>query len=106
MTSEEVEDVLNTNGKQIEIKKGKWEKGTNEVVDYYVWNGPQAESFNPELTFIRGDLIPPEPKTLEEARGLYISDYQNYLEKKWLKELRKKYKIKVNRKVLRTISNV
>jgi hypothetical protein len=36
MTAEEVEDVLNTNGKQIEIKKGKWEKGTNEVVDYYV----------------------------------------------------------------------
>lgn len=106
MTKEEIEDLLNKEEMQIEIKEGKWEEGTNEVVDYYVWNGPKTKNFNPELTFIRGDLIPPEPKTLEEARGLYISDYQSYLEEKWLKDLRKKYKIKVNRKVLKTISDV
>jgi len=105
MTKGEIEDVLNKEEKQIEIKIGKWEKGTSEVVDYYVWDGPDTGSFNPELTFIRGDIIPPEPKTLEEARGLYISDYQSYLEKQWLKELRKKYKIKINRKVLKTIAD-
>ena len=105
MTKGEIEDVLNKEERQIEIKEGKWEEGTSEVVDYYVWDGPKTGSFNPELTFIRGDIIPPEPKTLEEARGLYISDYQSYLEKQWLKELRKKYKIKINRKVLKTIAD-
>ena len=105
MTKGEIEDVLNKEERQIEIKEGKWEEGTSEVVDYYLWDGPDTGSFNPELTFIRGDIIPPEPKTLEEARGLYISDYQSYLEKQWLKELRKKYKIKINRKVLKTIAD-
>jgi peptidyl-prolyl cis-trans isomerase SurA len=90
----------------VEIEEGAWEEGANDVVDYYVWNGKKTSSFNPELTFIRGDKIPPEPKTLEEARGLYISDYQNHLEKEWLKKLRKKYKIKVNKKVLKSVPHV
>ncbi|SHJ42603.1 peptidyl-prolyl cis-trans isomerase SurA [Tangfeifania diversioriginum] len=106
MTAAEVEDLLNESGKKVEIEEGAWEEGANDVVDYYVWNGKKTTSFNPELTFIRGDKIPPEPKTLEEARGLYISDYQNHLEKEWLKKLRKKYKIKVNKKVLRSVPHV
>lgn len=103
MTNAEISDMLNQDKQLIEIKVGAWEKGTNPVVDYYVWNGPEPDDFNPELTFVRGDVIPPEPKSLDEARGLYISDYQNYLEKQWLKKLRKKYKIKVNKKLLKTI---
>jgi hypothetical protein len=55
------------------------------------------------LHFIRGDKIPPEPKTLNEARGLYVSDYQKYLEEKWIKELRAKYKVTVNKKLLKTL---
>jgi len=106
MTATEVEDLLNESEKQVEIEGGAWEEGANDVIDYYVWNGKKTTSFNPELTFIRGDKIPPEPKTLEEARGLYISDYQNHLEKEWLKKLRKKYKIKVNKKVLKSVPHV
>jgi len=105
MSNSEVLDLLNRNEKLIEIKEGAWEKGTNPIVDYYVWNGPETDEFNSEYTFVRGDIIPPEPKTLNEARGLYISDYQNFLEKEWLNQLRKKYKIKVNKKLLRTISD-
>lgn len=105
MPNQEVIDLLNKEKQLIEIKEGAWEEGSNPVVDYFVWNGPIPEDFNAELTFVRGDLIPPEPKTLDEAKGLYISDYQNYLEKKWLKKLRKKYKIKVNKKLLKTIED-
>jgi len=106
MSVEEVEDLLNDSLEMIVIKEGAWEKGRQPVVDYFVWNGPEPEHFNQSVTFIRGNFIPPEPKSLDEARGLYISDYQNYLEKEWLKELRKKYKIKVKRRLLRKISNV
>jgi peptidyl-prolyl cis-trans isomerase SurA len=106
MTPEEVEDVLNGEKKMISIERGAWENGTNQIVDYYIWNSPAPPGFDSEITYVRGDLIPPEPKTLNEARGLYISEYQNMLEKLWLKSLRKKYKVKVNKKLLKTISDV
>ncbi len=106
LSIEEIEDLLNKEENLIEIKKGAWEKGDNSTVDYYVWNGPTVAGMNPELTFIRGEKIPPASKTLQEAKGLYISAYQDYLEKNWLKSLRKKYKIKVNKKLLRTVPHV
>lgn len=106
MTVEEVMDHLNRAEEMISIENGAWEKGANPVVDYYVWNGDTPEDFDSEVTFIRGDKIKPEAKTLDEARGLYIADYQKYLEEKWVKELRSKYKVKVDKKVLSTIEGV
>ncbi|SHE79585.1 peptidyl-prolyl cis-trans isomerase SurA [Mariniphaga anaerophila] len=106
MPPTEIEDLINKEEQLIRIESGAWEKGTNSTVDYYVWNGTKPAGFNPELTFVRGDVFPPEPKTLDEARGLYISEYQNYLEQNWIKALRKKYKIKVNKKLLKSIPNV
>ncbi|HPF51338.1 MAG TPA: peptidylprolyl isomerase [Draconibacterium sp.] len=106
MTIDEVLQHLNADEEMITAETGAWEKGSNPVVDYYVWNGETPKSFDSEITFIRGDLIGPEPKKLDEARGLYIADYQKYLEEKWIKELRKKYKVKVDKKVLETIEGV
>jgi peptidyl-prolyl cis-trans isomerase SurA len=106
MNGDEISDLMNQEKKQITITKGNWEKGANPIVDYYVWNSPEPQYFVAEHTFIRGDMIKPGPKNLEEARGHYISDYQNFLEEKWIKQLRKKYKIKINKKLLKTIQGV
>jgi peptidyl-prolyl cis-trans isomerase SurA len=106
MTTTEITDLLNKTENVITINEGAWEKGSNPVVDYYVWNGPEPANFDSELSFIRGDKIPPEPKKLDEARGLYVSDYQKYIEENWIKELRAKYKITVNKKLLKTIKGV
>ncbi len=105
MPVQEILDMINENENLISIEEGAWEKGANPVVDYYIWNQAEPDNFNSELIFVRGDLVPPEPKTLEEARGLFISDYQKYLEDNWIKELRKKHKIKVNKKLLKTIES-
>ncbi len=44
------------------------------------------------------DVIPAKPKTLEEAKGYILSDYQNELDKQWVEKLRKKYKVQINEK--------
>ncbi|MDD7887046.1 peptidylprolyl isomerase [Flavivirga sp. 57AJ16] len=42
-------------------------------------------------------------QTLEEAKGTVISDYQVFKEENWLKDLAKKYKIKINQEALNKI---
>ena len=106
MSVEEITDQLNIKENLISITEGAWEKGANPIVDYFIWNGPEPGNFDSSLSFVRGDKIQPEPKSLDEARGLYVSDYQKYLEDKWIKELRSKYKITVNKKLLKTIKGV
>lgn len=100
---EKIAERLLQNGKKIEIEEGIWEKGQNQVIDYHVWNIPASSSFDDGLTCVRGDIIPAKPKKLNEARGLYLSAYQDILEEEWLKSLRRKYKVSINKKLLKTI---
>jgi len=44
-----------------------------------------------------------EQRNFEEARGLVINDYQNYLEEKWIEQLKKKYPVKVNQPVFQSL---
>ncbi len=46
------------------------------------------------------DFLPAQPKKLSEIRGLVIADYQNYLEKQWVEELRQRYTVTINRDAL------
>lgn len=53
-----------------------------------------------DFTFMKViSVIPPRAKTLNEARGYIIADYQDYLEGKWVEDLRNEYKVKVHQKV-------
>jgi peptidyl-prolyl cis-trans isomerase SurA len=45
-------------------------------------------------------LLPSAPKDFNEAKGIATSDYQAYLEKKWLETLRLKHQIVINEDVL------
>lgn len=48
---------------------------------------------------------PHQSRTFEQARGLVINDYQNLLEEKWLQQLKKKFPVKVNEKVFKSLLN-
>lgn len=46
------------------------------------------------------EVLPETQKTLDEAKGAIISDYQTYKEENWLKTLSEKYKIEINNDAL------
>ncbi|MBA9072646.1 peptidyl-prolyl cis-trans isomerase SurA [Flavobacterium gossypii] len=43
------------------------------------------------------------PKTLDEARGKVINDYQQYLEEKWVGDLKQEFKVNVNQPVFEKV---
>ena len=47
------------------------------------------------------EVLPESIKTFEDAKGLVISDYQIIYEKNWMEVLSKKYKVSVNKEVLK-----
>ncbi len=49
------------------------------------------------------EMVKPRAKTLNEARGYVIADYQDFLELKWIEELSEEFPIKVNKNVLKSI---
>ena len=51
------------------------------------------------------EVLPQEQKTLEEAKGAVISDYQTFKEENWLKDLSGKYKINLNHDVLEKVKS-
>ena len=106
--AQELRDQVNSHleNNQVELVFGYFEKGMDSLVDYLVWNSQKPEDYQEGLHFVRGDKVAPQPKSLEEAKGLYISDYQNYLEKQWIKKLRKEYKIRVRKRILREVESV
>lgn len=48
-------------------------------------------------------VTPARSKTLQEAKGYIIADYQDHLEKQWVEELRKAYEVDINREVLNSL---
>jgi peptidyl-prolyl cis-trans isomerase SurA len=50
-------------------------------------------------------FIPSKEKELKEAKGIITSDFQGYLEQRWIDELRSKYNYTVHKDVLYSIAN-
>ncbi len=68
----------------------KWASG--EVSD------PKRQDSNTFMFYKIEDILPAANKSLEESRGYVVADYQDQLEKEWIKELRDEYPVKVNSK--------
>lgn len=99
-------EAMEIDGATTDITDGIWQKGENKIIDFFVWNSEKPNDLDTEITFAEGEILAPQPKSLDEAKGFHISDYQKSLEEEWINELRIKYKAKINQKTLKSISGV
>jgi peptidyl-prolyl cis-trans isomerase SurA len=104
-------DILKTMNndslKVITIESGKFSRNENKIIDSIPWTPGLSGNLQIDgatvFVYVRKKLKP-EPKELNEARGLITADYQNYLEKEWIASLRAKYPVVINKEVLEKIN--
>jgi len=65
---------------------------------------PKKDTRN-KLTTIKKitKILPEAQKTMDDARGYIIADYQDELEIAWIKELKKQYPVDIKKKVLKSL---
>jgi peptidyl-prolyl cis-trans isomerase SurA len=73
------------------MAQAKWEVGAMSANEMTRTNTVKFYKFE--------ELLPPAIRSLEEARGYVVADYQDFLEKKWVEQLQEEYKVKINEKV-------
>lgn len=109
---EEWSDIVlsfNSNEPQVRAMRGKKEngifmKGQNAYVDSLVFGEGSFEPRNGyPVTHVIGHVID-RPEILADDLSGITERYQKQLEKKWLKTLHKKYKFKIDKKVLKQVS--
>ncbi len=103
-------EILNTVNKDSQLnlntKDGKFVKGENDIIDSITWQkglSPDMKKNNSVVFVDVLNILEPAPKSLEEAKGIITADYQNHLEKEWIKQLRAKYPVSVKEDVLNSM---
>jgi peptidyl-prolyl cis-trans isomerase SurA len=89
----------------LRVEEGLFEKGDNQAVDSVSWEIGISELEKDGNYYLVGimDVLAPASKELSEVKGSVISDYQNYLEKTWIQELKRTFKIDINNSTLEQI---
>ena len=104
ITSKDVIDAINKESSlNLSVKVNKFEKKSTDFLknkSLKVSPNKVYEFDGKFYTIDLNEIIKPGRKELKEVRGAVTSDYQNELEKLWLKELEQKHPIKVNEEVL------
>ncbi len=103
-SKDEILAEINTDSQlNVRVEEGKYEKEDLEVLSKIEWKKGLASdvTLNGQVvTVLVKEVVPAGNKELDEVKGLVTSDYQSYLEELWIKELREKYTITVNKDVL------
>jgi peptidyl-prolyl cis-trans isomerase SurA len=101
---------VNENSSQIQADSGRYELSQIPTTDRTNFKpglvtAPVVNSGDGTAVFSIIIKMYPEnqQRSFADARGLVINDYQNFLEKKWIWELKKKYPIKVNEKIFQSM---
>ncbi|MDE6301623.1 MAG: peptidylprolyl isomerase [Muribaculaceae bacterium] len=90
-------------GRDIKVEKVIAAKGDNKITDYLAFGGPRPEADNARWSSyaaLFGRIIP-APEEAADVRGAAVADYQAKLEQEWLRQLHKRYKVQLNKDVLK-----
>jgi len=100
-----IKSEINNESVVARVTKGLYSKGDNKIVDALHFNVSKLDASG-ELTDISllGKELVDAPEEYTDVKGLVTADYQNWLEKQWVESLRNKYKVKVNKKVVKSIN--
>lgn len=106
-TPQEVLKKFNKKGEAVKYREETVERSKSKIADPSVWKvGKVISVSNPvdALNFTKVEkIIPKSQKALKDARGYVVADYQEFLEKQWMNELTAKYKVDINKDVLKSI---
>jgi len=76
----------------------------DQLPEGIIWAAGQKADLPDGKGFVSVEkIIPPTPKTMDDARGYIIADYQDQLEKDWVAALQAKYPVQVNDAVLMSL---
>ena len=106
-SNDDILEMVNTDSQlSLKIEEGKFSKKDNEDIAKISWEKGATSTFKKDKSIVIvvvNNLLASEPKQLKEIKGLITSDYQNYLEKEWVKTLRAKYQVEVDKEVLKLV---
>jgi peptidyl-prolyl cis-trans isomerase SurA len=108
MKPEEAVAYLNENYKvgevsYVKVEKGVFKKGENPFVDEQAFKTGKAERPEGFADFFLLGKVLKAPDSFTDIRGTVVTDYQDYLEKEWIKKLNEKYPVKIYKDVLISI---
>ncbi len=87
------------------ITRGKWYKGDNNELDRLKWSSGYRlttyEGYPSIINITR--VLDPGPKPLKEVTGEVMSAYQDYLDRKWIEQLKTDYPVLIDDSVLNEI---
>ena len=90
---------------RVRVEKGLFKAGDNALIDREIFK--KKAEVKPVKDYpidaVYGKKLK-APEELDDVRSQVVSDYQEVLEKEWVKDLRKKYAVTVNREVLATVN--
>lgn len=98
----------NKNDTTLVIQENIWFKGDDAQIDSIKWaEGSQLFSRDgfPSIIHI-AKVIDPVPLKFEEVQGEIMNDYQEYLDSKWIEQLKEKYSVKIDSVVFKEIKKM
>jgi len=73
-----------------------------ELMNQKIWDKSSKDTLGLQ-TYFDKNMANYSEKDLSKIKGKVISDYQNYLEKNWIKELKKENAVKINKRELKKL---